>query len=142
LKSAERREVPVSSDATRIRVVTHEEKGKEWDGAFYAKVERWIASKRLFMRLVDDTYWNAIAGKDGQRNFKLEIREGAPTNKVSAEGHVTGIGGTVKLADIEDEVNRLYNDTKVKRLLRRIKRNVAGTGTLLRVADPPKASVR
>lgn len=123
------------ADPRRIRVVHSEREPKN---VFHATVNRWVGSKKLFIRVEPNDFWNAMSKSTGKedRHFEMKVREGFPEKGVSVVVSITTRGDDVPLAQVESEINRIYNGP-LKRLLRRLNKGGLPVGfPVLSAADP------
>ncbi|MDE1865541.1 MAG: hypothetical protein KGH94_02790 [Candidatus Micrarchaeota archaeon] len=121
-----------SDDTALIRVVKRDDR----EGEFYASVNRWVGSKKLFISAKNNDWWNVVsrAADKAHRHFVLEVRERSEARKPSVVLELTKPDGVLTLRDVEREVNRVYNGP-VKRLLRRPSRKREHLGIVLHVKD-------
>jgi len=139
--SVSTKQKPASTHGSgRIRVMQLEGKNGEpyvmIDGIevkFRAKVERWLLSKTLFIRIEEDGWNNALSRAVGNKessHFLMSVSEGSPANKPSVKVDVTVNKTTGLLEGMESALNRIYNDTFLQRMLRKKGRSAIGVGVL------------
>jgi hypothetical protein len=115
-----------SSDQLRIRVEEVARKGGSDDKAamlFRAEVNRWVCGKAVFISVVKDDWFTLVSRKARNTSkitwYMAEIREHEPEGRPVARTYLIVDGNSTLQDEVENEVNRRYNSSALKRLLRR-----------------------